>query len=86
MFDVPAFDARIFAYEYDVPLAFSAPAYCGRGARWVVTYQWKFSRWGDLSIKLSRTLYDDRETVGSGWEESLGSTRSQIRVQCRIHL
>lgn len=86
MFDVPAFDARIFAYEYDVPLAFSAPAYYGRGARWVVTYQWKFSRWGDLSIKLSQTIYDDRETVGSGWEESLGSTRSQIRVQCRIRL
>jgi len=86
LFDIPAFNSRIYAYEPDVLYGWSAPAYYGRGVRAVILVCKDFGRhielWGWFGI----WKYVDRATIGSGMEEIEGSVKSEVKVQLRVKL
>ncbi len=84
IFDTDSYDSRIYAYENDVLYAFSVPAYSGRGTRFYVNTKYRISRSIDLWLRYSQTYYADRSIIGSGKDEIMGNTRSEVKAQLRI--
>ena len=37
----------------------------------------------DLWIKLSETIYDDRDVIKSGWDEIEGNKLTELKIQLR---
>jgi len=68
-FDAPAYGARIYAYEDDIPGRLVNQLFYGRGRRLSARLRWAFASQFDLWLKLGATFYDGVESVGSGWDE-----------------
>ena len=84
IFDTDDFENRQYVYERDVLYAFSLPAYNGIGLRNYALVQFKISKHFDCWIRYSRTLFTDRDTIGSGSETITGNIRSDIKFQTRF--
>lgn len=84
LFDTDSYDARIYAYENDVLYSFSIPAYTGRGSRFYVNLRYKSSFGMDIWVRYAQTYFEDRTVVGSGNDEILGRTKSEIKAQVRF--
>ena len=80
-FDTDSFDARVFAYEYDLRYSFSVPSFSGRGQRTYVMLTYKPVENVNLQAKYAVTIFEDRETVGSGLDEADGNTLREVRFQ-----
>ncbi|MFC2102768.1 hypothetical protein ACFLS7_07215, partial [Bacteroidota bacterium] len=86
LFDVPSYNARIYTYDPDLLYSFSAPAYYGRGIRFLVMIQAGLARKVDLWGYLGILNYFDRSTIGSGLDEIDGSLKSEVKLQLRVRL
>ena len=86
LFDAPAYDSRLYAYENDVLYAFTSSSYYGVGSRFYVVAAWQPAQHIELWLKYSRTYYTDRQTISSGLDEINGNKRSEIKVQLRLSL
>jgi hypothetical protein len=84
LFDTDDFDNRQYAYESDVWLAYSLPAYDGRGVRKVLVVTYKLNRHWSLWCRFSRTRYADRVESGSGVEAIHGNVRDEVKIQVMI--
>jgi hypothetical protein len=84
LFDTDDFDNRVYAYERDVWLAFSFPAYNGKGTRHFLTLQYKLSAKVDFWVRWAQTRYTDRDIIGSGGEAIVGNTQNDVRFQVRM--
>lgn len=84
LFDTDDYDNRQYVYEKDVWLATSLPAYEGSGFRNYVLLQFAVSRKVDLWLRWARTVYSDRESVGTGGDEIRGNARNDVKFQLRI--
>lgn len=84
LFDTDDFENRQYVYERDVWLATSLPAYEGSGFRNYVLLQFAVSRKVDLWLRWARTVYADRESVGTGGDEIRGNARNDVKFQLRI--
>ncbi|MDN4164892.1 helix-hairpin-helix domain-containing protein [Cytophagales bacterium LB-30] len=83
MFDTEDYENRQYVYERDVLYGFSIPAYSGLGTRSYLVLQYNASRKLSFWARISRFNYLDRETVGSGLEETQGRFRTDIKLQVR---
>ena len=83
IFDISDFDARIYAYENDVPGFFSIPAYQGRGSRYYAILNYKASKNIEIWARLSQTRIQDTRVVGTGLERISGDKRSELKLQIR---
>jgi hypothetical protein len=84
LFDTDDFDNRLYVYERDVWLAFSFPAYNGKGVRHFLMLQYKLTEKIDVWMRWAQTHYTDRDTIGSSGETILGNTKNDVRFQVRI--
>jgi hypothetical protein len=84
LFDTDDYENRQYVYERDVWLATSLPAYEGSGFRNYVLLQFAVSRKVDLWLRWARTVYTDRESVGTGGDEIRGNARNDVKFQVRI--
>jgi len=84
LFDTDDYDNRQYAYEKDVWLATSLPAYDGAGIRNYVLVHYSLSRHVDFWFRWARTGYVDRDMIGSGPEEITGNARNDVKFQVRI--
>jgi len=84
MFDTDSFNSRVYAYENDVLYSFSIPGFQGRGTRYYIVTKWRVNRNLDFWFRYAQTKFRDRESVGSGTEESQGSLRSDVKLQLRL--
>lgn len=83
LFDSDDFNARLYAYEYDLLYTFSVPVFNGRGARqYVLMALHPVSRL-HLTFKYSTTRYRDVHSVGSGLDKVDGSQLRTFRAQIR---
>lgn len=78
------FENRAYTYEPDVWMSFSYPAYEGVGVRTSMILQYDLTRKINLSVRWARTMFTDREVIGSGTEEIKGNTRNDVKFQARI--
>ena len=86
IFDTEDYDNRQYVYERDVWLAYSLPAYSGKGIRNYVVAEYAFSKKFSIWIRYGHTRYIDRDTIGSGADAISGRDKNDIRIQTRIKI
>lgn len=84
LFATDSYDARLYAFESDVPGVFGMPPIYGRGMRWYTMLRWSVARHVDLWARYGITIYNDRESIGTGLQEINGDTRSDLKLEMRL--
>ncbi|MBL6962637.1 MAG: helix-hairpin-helix domain-containing protein [Bacteroidetes bacterium] len=84
VFHTDNYFSRIYAYENDIPLAFSINSFYGRGMRYYLVFNYQINSKSSLWIKIARTKYADRELIGSGLNEINGDHKTDVKLLLRI--
>ncbi|MDZ7338265.1 MAG: helix-hairpin-helix domain-containing protein [candidate division KSB1 bacterium] len=84
VFDTDDYDARIYAYEGDLPGVLTNRGFSGRGSHWYVLLRARVAGKSSLGVKLSSTHYDDRATVGSGLDVTEGPSARSLSAQLDV--
>ncbi len=85
LFQTDSYDARIYAYENDVPGSYSIPAYYYRGSRFYLMLDYNVTRKIEVWLRFSQTFYDNQNIISAGGlTEINGKTKSEIRAQVRF--
>lgn len=84
LFDTDSYDSRIYTYENNALYVFSSPSYYYQGSRAYVLIRYKFLRRFDLWARYGTSIFANRNSIGSGAEEIVGNTRSDITIQLRV--
>jgi hypothetical protein len=77
------YDSRLYAYERDMPYAFSVPAYYNEMIRSYALLSYRLSPHLDLWLRAARTSSLDQEALGSGLETIEGPRRTELKIQVR---
>ncbi|MDQ3072891.1 MAG: helix-hairpin-helix domain-containing protein, partial [Bacteroidota bacterium] len=85
LFDVDSYNARIYAFENDMPYTFSIPFFNDEGARWYVLAQYRFSRGLSAWVRISRTSLWQSKTIGSGLSLINAPHRTDVKVMLRYN-
>lgn len=83
LFDTDDFDNRQYIYERNVLWLFSIPALHGQGMRYYFLGQYKLTRQLTLWARFARTIFTDREVIGSGLQQIRGNTFTESTLQLR---
>ncbi len=83
-FETESFTSRVFQFENDLLYVLSNPALFGRGSRSYLLVRYRPADFIDLWAKYGITVFQDRQTVGSGLDESIGNTRSTLGLMARV--
>ncbi|HAW80696.1 MAG TPA: hypothetical protein DCX27_13870 [Balneola sp.] len=86
IFDTDGFDARLYAYEYNLQNVFSIPAYFNDGSRAYIMLHWEFLKVCDLWVRYAAFQFANEESLGQGAEFIDGSSRSEFSMQLRIKI
>lgn len=84
LFDTDDYDNRLYAYEKNMWMAYSFPAYYGVGVRTFVMVQYKLTKKIDLWLRWSQTRYADLDGIGTGTEIIAGNTSNDAKFQVKI--
>ncbi|WPP51410.1 helix-hairpin-helix domain-containing protein [Catalinimonas niigatensis] len=79
------YNNRQYLYENDVLYAFSVPAYSGQGVSYYLLLRYKINRYVSSWARWGRTVYDDREVIGSSLEEINGNRKTQLKFQLMVN-
>lgn len=83
LFDTDDWDNRQFIYERNVLWQFSIPALSGQGMRYYVLGQYRLSPKLSVWARFSRTIYTDREVIGTGLQQINGFRQTETVFQMR---
>ncbi|MCF8332617.1 MAG: helix-hairpin-helix domain-containing protein [Bacteroidales bacterium] len=86
MFDTDDYASRLYAYENDVLYSFSFPAYYDKGRRVYLLVKYEIISGFTAWVRFSRTKYNHRQTVLSGYNEIEGNAVSEVKLQLRMKL
>jgi hypothetical protein len=82
LFQTDSYNARIYAYENDMPGSYSIPAYYYRGSRFYIMLDYNITRKIELWVRYSQTFYDNKNVISQGaLTEINGNTKSEIKTQ-----
>ncbi|MEO1254092.1 MAG: hypothetical protein AAFY41_04270, partial [Bacteroidota bacterium] len=84
LFETDNFDNAQYVYESDVLYAFSIPAYNGTGTRTYAMVRYDPLKNVSVWLRYARFTFTDREIVGSGLEESIGNTSTEVKAMLRV--
>lgn len=85
LFHTDSYNARIYAFETDVPGAYSVPAYYFRGSRVYVVASWDINRHFELWARWAQTYYNNKNIISEGsLSEINGNSKSEVKVQLRV--
>lgn len=84
LFDIDAWDARIYAFENDLLYFFSVPAFNNRGVRYYAMVKYEPARNLHFWLKVARTHYSNIDGTGNGLMRIDEPTRTEIRAQMRL--
>ena len=81
IFDAKDYNARVYAYENDVLYSFSVPAMYGKGMRFYLLGKVKLFNALTLYARIGRTIYSDRDVIGSGLTQIEGNHKTDLKVE-----
>ena len=81
LFDAQDYNARIYAYENDVLYSFSVPALYGKGMRVYLLGKLKLFNALTLYARIGRTIYSDRDQIGSGLTLIEGNHKTDLKAE-----
>jgi hypothetical protein len=85
LFQTDDYNSRVYAYENDMPGAYSIPAYYYKGSRFYVLLDYNVTRNIEVWVRYSQTVYDNKKIISEGsLTEIQGNTRSEIKAQIRF--
>ena len=84
IFDISAYDARIYVYESDMMYELGSLMLMNRGMRGYIVVRYDLTKELSLSLKYAATYYPEQETVGSGHDMTEGSSRHELKAQLRL--
>ena len=84
VFDTENYDSRLYAYENDLLYNFYTPAFQGDGTRVYAMVRYEIVRNVKFWLKAGRTIYNDRDIIGSGLQEVDGNVKTNLRMQLQI--
>ncbi|HDL18538.1 MAG TPA: hypothetical protein ENH29_05745 [Bacteroidetes bacterium] len=84
LFDTPGFVSRLYQFEIDVPGILRNQLLYGRGLRFYFLINWQMGRKLRLSAKYAGTRYENRSTIGSGWDEIDSPVRHYLSLQLDV--
>lgn len=85
-FETNGYDSRIYVYESDVLYSFSIPAFYDKGFRYYINCHYDLLKNLEIWARLARTLYQDKEKIGSALDEISGNSKTDIKIQLRYLL
>ncbi len=86
LFSTQDYNTRVYTYENDVPYAFSIPSFFGSGQRWYLMFRYDINKSLSLWIRIARTIYFNKETIGTGNERINGNTSSEAKIEIKIKI
>ncbi|MDX2247802.1 MAG: helix-hairpin-helix domain-containing protein [Bacteroidia bacterium] len=84
LFDTPDYDTRVYAYENDVLGFSSIPPYYQTGSRYYVIVGWKPHPKLDLWVRVAQTRLWKTDGIGTGLDEILGPSKTEVKFQLRL--
>lgn len=81
IFDAKDYNARIYTYESDILYSFSVPALYGKGMRVYLLGKVKLFNALTLYTRIGRTIYSDRDQIGSGLTLIDGNHKTDLKVE-----
>lgn len=84
LFDTDSYSSRIYAYEDDVLYSYSFPAYYYKGSRTYFLIKYKPGSHIDLSLRISQSVYNNRQNIGSDLNLIRTNTKSEIHLFARL--
>lgn len=85
LFDTKSYDSRIYAYETEIPGAYSIPSYYYMGNRVYLMLNYDVTRRIEFWIRCSQTYYSNKKIINEGsLNEIRGNTKSEIKLQLRF--
>jgi hypothetical protein len=84
LFDTGGYDSRIYAYENSAQYIYAVPSYYYEGNRFVGMAKFSFLKHIDVWLRYGVSLFEDRQSIGSGSEEILGNSKRDITLQVRL--
>lgn len=86
LFDTDSFDTRLYLFESNLLNVFSIPAYFSEGSRYYIMLKYDYKKNVEIWLRYAAFIYANETELGTGPEEILGGTRSEVGVQLRIRL
>jgi hypothetical protein len=84
IFSSDSYDARLYAFENDIPGTFSIPPYYGKGMRWYTMVRYSAARGVDLWLRYGAWIYNDQDRISSGLQETNGNRKSDLKLEVRV--
>ncbi|MCR5066083.1 MAG: hypothetical protein K6A67_10020 [Bacteroidales bacterium] len=84
IFDVTDYNARIYISESDMIYEFSAPMLVNKGIRCYFIMRYDLLRDISIAFKYSISYYPDEESLGSGYDTTVGNLRQELKAQLRL--
>lgn len=85
LFDTKSYDTRIYAFETDIPGAYSIPSYYYKGSRAYLMLNYDITRHIELWLRWSQTYYANQNVISAGsLTEIQGHTKSEVKVQLKL--
>ncbi len=80
-FETDGFDSRIYTFENDVLYSFSIPSFFDKGVRYYTNFNYDISKKMTCWARYAKTIYRDKNVVGSGLDVISGNKKSELKLQ-----
>lgn len=80
-FETEGYNSRIYAFENDVAYNYTVPALYDKGFRYYLILSLDLTRKLQLETRLAQTIYKEKNGVGTGWDETPGNKRTEVKLQ-----
>ncbi len=79
--NTPNYDTRLYAFEPGIPYSFNLIAYAGQAIRIATVVDFQLSKSLNFSAKIGRTMYFDRNEIGSGTDIIQKTHKTDLSLQ-----
>ena len=80
-FQTDGYNSRVYGYEQDVLYYYAISALFDSGSRTYIVFHHNIHKNWQIWTKLSSTLYNDNQSIGSGFSEILHNRKTELRFQ-----
>ena len=77
-------DIRVYCYEKGLLNTFYTPSFYGKGFRYSTVIRYDLSKVFMFLVKFGETIYEDRNSIGSGKDLIQGNKKSDLQLQLRL--
>jgi hypothetical protein len=84
LFSIDDYNARIYAYEDNLPYTFTVPLYQNSGSRFYLMAKYQINKKIKLFARYAQTKYSNINSIGTGLERINGNTQSDLSLQLQV--